>query len=151
VLDLFAGTGALSFEALSRGAARALAIDKDRRAVRAMGEVATALGVAAQMDLLCLDLLRDPNAAAEKIRRSTNAPFNLIFADPPYRYITALPDLLVALLKEKMVGTTTLIVVEHATKEPPTKLIELVPVASYRYGDTTLALLRYQRPTEEYS
>jgi 16S rRNA (guanine966-N2)-methyltransferase len=151
VLDLFAGTGALSFEALSRGAARALAVDKDRRAVRAMGKVAAALGVTAQIDLMCLDLLRDPGAAAEKIRRNASTPFNLVFADPPYRDITALPDLLVALAKEKMVGTTTLVVVEHATKEPPTKLVELVPVASYRYGDTTLALLRFQRLTEEYS
>jgi 16S rRNA (guanine966-N2)-methyltransferase len=151
VLDLFAGTGALSFEALSRGAARATAIDNDRRATRAIEQVAAQLGVADQIEILCMDLLRDPQAAAERIGRGGRGPFDLVFADPPYRDITALPELLAALVKREIIRQTSLIVVEHATKEPPTQFIDLVPIASYRYGDTTLALLHCQRLTEESS
>jgi 16S rRNA (guanine966-N2)-methyltransferase len=149
VLDLFAGTGALCFEALSRGAARAVAVDKDRRAVQAIADVAKALDVTARLNILRLDLLKDPMAAAERIKRAEQGPFDLVFADPPYRNITALPVLLGALAKRAIFGSTTHVVVEHATKQPPTHLVDLIPLGSYRYGDTTLTLLRYQSLQEE--
>lgn len=151
VLDLFSGTGALCFEALSRGAARAVAVDNDRRAVQAIAAVAKTLDVADRIDILRLDLLREPTAIAERIARAEQGPFDLVFADPPYRNITALPALLGALAKRGVFGSTTLIVVEHATKQPPTPWVDLIPLASYRYGDTTLTLLRYQSLQEEYS
>jgi 16S rRNA (guanine966-N2)-methyltransferase len=149
VLDLFSGTGALCFEALSRGAARAVAVDNDRRAIQAIAEVAKTLNVADRIDILRLDLLKDPTAIAERIARAEQGPFDLVFADPPYRNITALPALLGALAKRSIFGSTTLVVVEHATKQPPTHLVALIPLASYRYGDTTLTLLRYQSLQEE--
>jgi 16S rRNA (guanine966-N2)-methyltransferase len=142
VLDLFTGTGALSFEALSRGAARTVSVDKDKRALRAMAQVARTMGVLDKIYLLQLDLLREPARVATRIRRTEQGPFDLVFADPPYRYINALPDLVEALIKQEMINSAALIIVEHATRHPPTEFVELVPIASYQYGDTTLALLR---------
>jgi 16S rRNA (guanine966-N2)-methyltransferase len=144
VLDLFAGTGALSFEALSRGASRALTVDHNRRILRALTEVAASLGLAEKITPLYLDLLRDPVAAADQIWRLQGSPFDLVFADPPYRYITGLPDLLAALVKRGLITSAGSIVIEYATKEPLPDLEAFVRVASYRYGDTTVALLRTQ-------
>ena len=151
VLDLFAGTGALSFEALSRGAARAVAVDKDRRAIRAIAEVAKKFGIECKIEILRLDLLREPIFAAERILRTGYGPFDLVFADPPYRYINALPGLFDALAQRKILSETSLIVIEHATKQPPSEHLKLDPIASYRYGDTTLAILRSQGAREEFS
>lgn len=73
VADLFAGSGALAFEALSRGAARATLVETDAGARRAIAANAATLG--AEVELLACSALRLPAA---------HNPFDLIFADPPY-------------------------------------------------------------------
>ena len=151
VLDLFAGTGALSFEALSRGAERAVAVEKDRRAARAIIDTAFRLGVQEKIRVLKLDLLKDPAAAAQRICLVHTGPFDIIFIDPPYQAIDELPPLLGELAERGILGPTTLIAIEHATKHPPQELPQLDRIARYRYGDTTLALLRHQCRGEEVS
>ena len=78
-LDLFAGSGALSLEALSRGAAFAVLADRDREAIRAEKENRAALGMAEKSRVIrseWQDTVRTLAAEGEK--------FDLIFADPPY-------------------------------------------------------------------
>ncbi len=77
VLDLYAGSGALAFEALSRGAARATLVDRDRKAVEAIKRNAHALRVEDRVSI------RQQDAEAFLERRGDET-FNLIFADPPY-------------------------------------------------------------------
>jgi 16S rRNA (guanine966-N2)-methyltransferase len=77
-LDLFAGSGALSLEALSRGAARAVAVDRRRELIRALCASATALGAASTLEAHCADAL----AFLGRERRS----FDIIFVDPPFDY-----------------------------------------------------------------
>lgn len=75
VLDLFAGTGALSFEALSRGAAHATLVDSGRKAQSLIRRNAETLGLAAAITLIARDATRLGPA---------DAPASLIFVDPPY-------------------------------------------------------------------
>ena len=78
VLDAFAGSGALGFEALSRGAARVVFLEHDRRAAEALRAAAGDLGV----DSLC-SVLEGPVSRSVRGNR-IGGPFDLILADPPY-------------------------------------------------------------------
>ncbi len=149
VLDLFAGTGALSFEALSRGASRALLVDNDRDALRAIGEVARRLGIWERLDAMCLDLVRDPKGAAERIAMAGSGRFDLVFADPPYDQIDAVPPLLDELLARNALAPGSIVAIEHAKKRAPHGLEKMAEVASYRYGDTAVVLLRCSGPRED--
>ena len=76
VLDLFAGTGALGLEALSRGAAQVTFVDDGRVAQRLIGQNIAKLRAGDQTDLVRRD--------ARHLPGRTGAPFDLIFMDPPY-------------------------------------------------------------------
>lgn len=76
VLDLFAGTGALGLEALSRGAAHVAFVDDGRAAQRLIGQNIAKLRVQAQTEIIRRD--------ARHLPGRTGAPFDLIFMDPPY-------------------------------------------------------------------
>lgn len=97
VLDLYAGTGALGFEALSRGAVKAVFVDSGREAQGLVRENADALKVTAQIELLPLKA----DAAIGKLA-ARGATFELIFADPPYAQeaVDALLDAVPPLLSE---------------------------------------------------
>ncbi|HSM30619.1 MAG TPA: 16S rRNA (guanine(966)-N(2))-methyltransferase RsmD [Woeseiaceae bacterium] len=75
-LDLFAGTGALGFEALSRGATSVVFVDSSRRAAKAIEKSAQDLG-ASGADVHCTD-------AAEYLRSARPASFDIVFLDPPF-------------------------------------------------------------------
>jgi 16S rRNA (guanine966-N2)-methyltransferase len=77
ILDLFAGSGAFAFEALSRGAARATLVDSNKRALEAIKTNARSLGVEERVSIR----QQDVHAFLE---RRGDETFNLIFADPPY-------------------------------------------------------------------
>jgi 16S rRNA (guanine966-N2)-methyltransferase len=76
VLDLYAGSGALGLEALSRGAALLTAVESDRRTARLIGENARALG------FTTVEVVALPVARALSAR--PRAPYDLVLADPPY-------------------------------------------------------------------
>lgn len=78
VLDLFAGTGALGIEALSRGAKEVLFVDKDFRSVALVKQNLFSLGVTA-------DVIRGDYLNAIKFFKSQNKKFDVILLDPPYR------------------------------------------------------------------
>lgn len=77
VLDVFAGSGALGIEALSRGAESACFIERDPEAVRTLEANLRALGVSSRGRALRLDAVRLPPASAD-------AGFDMVFLDPPY-------------------------------------------------------------------
>ena len=84
VLDLYAGTGALGMEALSRGAGHAVFVEKDRRALAAIRENLRRTRLADRGEVLAGDVGRVLDRMLTERRQ-----FNLIFADPPYRIATA--------------------------------------------------------------
>ena len=98
VLDLFAGTGALALEALSRGAARAVLVDSGREALGLIRENAAALGFAERCEVLPSDALRALEHLGREGRR-----FALVFADPPYAQ-KVIADLLQGMVPDRGVG-----------------------------------------------
>jgi 16S rRNA (guanine966-N2)-methyltransferase len=151
VLDLFSGTGAFAYEALSRGAARAMAVDRDRRAIAAIRDGALALGLseallAEEGDLLAMAKDRTNPRLARSL--SERGPFDLIFADPPYAEVAAAVRLLETLSTEGIFTESALIVVEHAFRDAPSFGETLASVASYRYGDTGVVFLTPAEPSE---
>ena len=108
VLDLFAGSGALSIEALSRGAESATLVDSDRNANRIQKKNLEALGFSEQAEVL----LRDWKQAAAQLT-AEGRRFDIIFLDPPYR-MTDLHDVFKAL--EELTADDGIIVLEHEAK-----------------------------------
>jgi len=107
-LDLFAGSGALSLEALSRGAAFAVLSDRDREACRVEKKNAEALGFAERVRLL-----RGPWEQTVRLLRTEPDRYDLIFLDPPYA-MTDLRELTEALLP--LLAEDGWIVLEHQAR-----------------------------------
>jgi 16S rRNA (guanine966-N2)-methyltransferase len=140
VLDLYAGSGALGLEALSRGAARVTAVESDRRALRALRHNADLVGLAGH-EVIGADVGR---VLAGEV---PGAPFGLVLLDPPYRTTgEELTQVLGALTPHLDAGA--LVVVERPARAgdvgwPPDLLAE----ASRRYGDTALHRARVRSGT----
>jgi 16S rRNA (guanine(966)-N(2))-methyltransferase RsmD len=145
VLDLFAGTGAVGIEALSRGAARVVFVEKDQAALRAVRANLAALGTsraaARVMAGDALHVLADLSAQ--------EAPFDLVFIDPPYA-TTLAGRALVALAAAGICREGTEVVIQHSTRTG------LPAVAGFRehrrprrFGDTALTFLRAEGYTPD--
>lgn len=138
VLDLYAGTGALALEALSRGAALAVLVDQDREAAKLCRENAEALRLSDRAEVLAMPVAR---AAALLERRA--APFELIFADPPYA-TRAAADVLDLVAHHRLLTPDGTLVVEHDRREGAPDLHQgLARVDQRRFGDTRVSLYRF--------
>ena len=87
VVDLFAGSGALGIEALSRGAARCTFVENDRRALGVVKTNVDTLGIAGSSIVLPLDIVRDVTSAGALRLREVLADATLVLADPPYGFL----------------------------------------------------------------
>ena len=131
-LDVFAGSGALGFEALSRGAARATFVDSDPEAQKVIAANIRKLGVEDRAALLRVEAAHLPRAAA---------PCDLVLLDPPYRSGLAVPALTV-LLKRGWLAPEATIVVELAAGEPFASPDPRLAIAEERrYGAARLVFL----------
>lgn len=128
VLDGFAGTGALGFEALSRGAARAVFVEKDAAAARVLAANIATLGADA-------DLLTMPVATLPRARRACD----LVLLDPPYGEGLAEPAL-AHLMAQGWIAPHALVSVETAAKEALSSDWEVLAARSH--GKACLHLLR---------
>jgi 16S rRNA (guanine966-N2)-methyltransferase len=133
VLDMFAGTGALALEALSRGAVRAVCVDRDAKLVRAIVDAGRELG--AEIEAVAIDLSRPG-----WIERLPGGRFSLVFFDPPYDQIALVPPLLSTLRDGDRLERGAAIVIEHGKKSAVDLPSGFREVASYRYGDTAVLL-----------
>ena len=130
VLDLYAGSGALGIEALSRGAASATFVEKDARAAATIERNLAALG--AEGEVVRQDAL-------SWLAGARAGPFDLIFADPPYDSAPRLGEALTERLPA-VTSESTLIVTESDKRMP---LVLDLPLADERaYGDTRIAIHR---------
>jgi 16S rRNA (guanine966-N2)-methyltransferase len=138
VLDLFAGTGALGLEALSRGAAHATFVDSARAAVTAIRGNLRALGLEERATVIAGD------AAATAARHAPAAPWRLGFVDPPYRSDLAVRA--VAALPPHHLAADAVIVIEHDRHNPPPDpLGSLLRTDQRRYGDTLISFFTARR------
>lgn len=129
VLDAYAGTGAVGLEALSRGAAAAVLVEADRAATDVLRRnVAT-------VDLPGATIVTRP---VEKVLTETpDAPFDLVFADPPYALRDdALAEVLAALGTGGWLAADAIVVVERSARSgpPPWPAEFITPVRDRRYG-----------------
>ena len=130
VLDLFAGSGALGIEALSRGAANATFVDRDPGAIAAIRRNLEALG---------LDSATVHRRDALAHLRTATATHDLVFVDPPYSCAPRLAGPLTEALPA-VLSTDALIVTESDKRTP--LVLELPLVSERLYGDTRIALHR---------
>jgi len=138
VLDLFAGTGALGLEALSRGALHATFVDSARAAVTAIRNNLRALGVADRATVVAGD------AVASAARHAPAAPWRLVFVDPPYRSDLATRS--VAALPPDHLAADAVVVIEHDRHNvPPDQVGSLLRTDQRRYGDTLISFFAAPR------
>lgn len=136
VLELYAGTGALGFELLSRGAERVVFVEKDPAMSALLKRSAEALGVTAQVEVLRSDVTR-ARSHDEVLAR---APFSLVVADPPYADAEQALGALTALVNRGLLGDEALLLLETSAKRIPNLPPEFELLSEYRYGDTAVAL-----------
>ena len=141
VLDLYAGSGALALEALSRGAEYAVLCDSSREACRVIRENIASLGCEGKARLL---QMRD-TAALEALKTGGQA-FDLIFLDPPYRMDTA--PACAAIVKAGLLAGDGVIVAEHGRETPPDVSAPLMLFDRRQYGAAGLSLYRLAREDE---
>jgi 16S rRNA (guanine966-N2)-methyltransferase len=138
-LDLFAGTGAVGIEALSRGATSCVFVDQDRAAAVAIrGNLAkTRLGDRAEV--------RNQDVSTYLLRGAKDDhPFDLVFLDPPYALGShPIEALLARLGAEKSLSTGWTVVLTRGHKSPlPAVPLEWAVARQLRYGDSLLTLYR---------
>jgi len=140
VLDLFAGTGALGLEALSRGAEKAVFVEKSGFAIGLIKKNITLCGFSERSYVLKRDLLKGRFFLPEMVEFST--PYDLVLLDPPYRHKYCL-RLMPELVDCGIIGQDGIIVCEeHATESMPDSLAALELFDRRRYGDTGFWLYR---------
>jgi 16S rRNA (guanine(966)-N(2))-methyltransferase RsmD len=130
VLDLYAGTGALALEALSRGFARATCVEADRAAAEIARENAEACGFTDRVQIV-------RGRVADAVPRLAPASFDLAFVDPPYEEG---PEAALELLA-RVLAPGGRVVAEHDARRPPADRYGVLAVADRRrYGGTGVSI-----------
>jgi 16S rRNA (guanine966-N2)-methyltransferase len=132
VLDLFAGTGAIGFEAASRGAARVVSVESQREIAQAIEEAAKDMGVDGVLTVF--------PAPAERALYRLEGPFDIVYLDPPYADPVPL-QVFRLLLERKLLAPDALVVYEHPAKRILPQIPGYRSVREEVYGDVGLAFL----------
>lgn len=127
VLDGYAGSGAVGLEALSRGAAHALLVERDRAALTALRANVAALGLPAQVHA---------GDVRRLVARPPDRPYDLVFLDPPYG--EPVDAVLTALAAHGWLAAAADVVVERRTRGADPLWPAGLVAHARRYGDTTL-------------
>ena len=133
VLDLFAGSGALGIEALSRGAAHVTFVDHQARGLAILRQNLDVLGFKERSHIVRGDVVRWLEASPDQIKRA-----GLVFLDPPYDDVVLDHALRVL---DRTVDDTT-VVAEHSRRQKMPSLARLALDRQRRYGDTMVTLFR---------
>ena len=137
MLDLFAGSGSLGIEALSRGAGLCVFVDRDRRACRVITDNLRTLDMQQQAIVVCADAIGVHGQASGPV--SKHAPYDLVFADPPYALEIA--ELVLSRIDTpRLLAGDGVLVVEHTSRaEWPIRSGGLVQTRQERYGDSKIS------------
>ncbi len=138
VLDLYSGTGALAFEALSRGASQAVLVEHGRDALAAIRKNARALGADAEVQIF--------DTKVERALPKLEGPFGVVFLDPPYADVRTAAFSGILEKAGALLLPGAVLVLEHASTDEPPAIVGLELDRSRRYGDTTLTLYRSPGP-----
>ena len=135
VLDVFAGSGAIGLEALSRGASAAVFIEQDRRGVALIAANATLCGVRDRCVII--------RGAAERAlqKQIDGDPFDLVILDPPYA-LDAFEEVIGAAARH--VASDGLVILEHAWRRELPAIHGVHAVRTVRSGDSALTIFEAQ-------
>jgi 16S rRNA (guanine966-N2)-methyltransferase len=136
VLDLFAGTGALGIESLSRGAASLVCVERSRGVAAVLAENLEALGLLSSSRVLSEDVL----AAVRRLGRAGER-FDLVLLDPPYASGEA-RGALAALVEAGIAAPGAMVVLERSRSHPVADVPGLELLDERRYGDTVITRFR---------
>lgn len=133
VLDLFAGSGGLGIEALSRGAHSAQFVERDREAARILTSNLRSTGLDDRAQVI-----QRPVGTA---LRTLQGPVDVVFADPPYADADAISTMVDALDSKDLLLPTSVVVLEQpAEAEPPASIGPLAVTSTRRHGRTRITL-----------
>jgi 16S rRNA (guanine966-N2)-methyltransferase len=142
-LDLFAGTGAVGIEAMSRGAAEVTFVESARDAAATIEKNLRSLGISEGFHVLKMEV----RAALGKMG-NTRGPVDIVFIDPPYRLKKAYSETLEALDRSSLLRGSTIVVAEHDRKfDPGTAFGGLQRYRQLEQGDSALSFYRRQVET----
>jgi 16S rRNA (guanine966-N2)-methyltransferase len=130
VLDLYAGTGALALEALSRGFARAVCVETSHAAAEAIGRNAEACGLAERVEVR-------RGRVEDIVPRLPQGRFALAFIDPPYREG---PEAALALAGTVLAPGARAVAEHDARRSPPDRIGALALADRRAYGDTAISI-----------
>ena len=134
-LDLYAGTGAVGIEALSRGAAAATFVESDPKAVKLLQKN---LQICQLLDQAQVHL--GPTAAFLDQKDCWDSPYDILFADPPYAALDEL-EVMIHSWRPGLLSDHATVIIEHDSRtELPASIDRASLVRRYVYGDTALYL-----------
>jgi 16S rRNA (guanine(966)-N(2))-methyltransferase RsmD len=141
-IDVFAGTGAVGIEALSRGAAEVVFIENHRPAATLIRHNLESLGLSCSASVLALDAI----SGLEKVARehtSSDSAFQFVFLDPPYAEEQNYLRVLRFLASAQFLASGAVVIAEHSRKhELPERIGNLTRVRLLRQGDAALTFYR---------
>lgn len=143
VLDLFAGSGALALESLSRGAGEAVLVDKSREALDCIRKNIAKLRMEQQTTVLPCDW---EQALAQLSR--TGKTFDLVFLDPPYR-MTDLGSICSRMLELSLLAPEAVLVLEHRTGVELAMQEGFTLIKERSYGETQIHFYRWEASEHE--
>lgn len=129
-LDLFAGTGAIGFEAASRGAERVVCVEGHRETAEAIKEAAEQFAVGERVEVL--------SAPVDRALYRLEGPFDIVYADPPYADEIPL-QMFRLLLERKLLAHDALVIFEHSARTILPEIPGYRGVREEVYGDVALA------------
>ncbi len=139
-LDLYAGTGAVGIEAVSRGAEHVTSVESNRDALKLLQQNLELCHIGDELAVLSQTVQQFLNHPDQ-----WNGPYDIVFADPPYAEASELPSLLAEPCTDDLFAQDSWLVIEHAAKTAlPLSMGCSQFLRRYRYGDTALSL--YSRP-----
>ncbi|GGJ21504.1 methyltransferase [Paenibacillus hunanensis] len=139
VLDLFAGTGGLGIEALSRGMEHGVFIDMEYKSIEVIKSNVQSARLTEQAEIY-----RNEAGRALKVLQKRESTFDLVFLDPPYRMKNGI-ELMQEMHERGLLNPGATIVLEFETGHPyPTECQHFIGVRQAEYGDTTLYVYRYE-------
>ena len=136
VLDIFAGTGALGFEAISRGATKVTFIEKSPDNLRVLFKNIEHLKVTEKVTII--------KRSIKKVKK-IDGKFDLIFMDPPYRMNIIFKKTLLKVLSFKILKKNALIVLEHARKKKISIPKDFEIIKEKNYGNSSLTLIKLKQ------
>lgn len=135
-LDLFAGTGAIGIEALSRGAKKVVFVDNSNESINAVNENLEKTGLAENAAILRMDALRAADWLGQK-----GGEFDIIYMDPPYKK-GFVDKTLRAIVNAKILKDDGFIIAEQGFGEPLPHIAGLTVYREKKYGRTSIVFLR---------